>query len=116
MNIPAGLTVAVAIIVAALPQQPETCVVPVIPAVERPQKPVRPAVPACVNQQTNRHTCSNRVVRELDAAMATYEASFNNYVATVNAYSAKLAAYVVSVNAYVQCEQRTVIPTTLIQG
>ncbi|MDP3800810.1 hypothetical protein [Brevundimonas sp.] len=77
---------------------------------------MRPSPPSCVDEARSRHTCTNRVIGAYNAEMERYGQSFDAYVAAVNGYGRKLAAYVEAVNAYVQCEQRVVMPSPLIEG
>lgn len=93
-----------------------SCATPRLPEVQRPVKPTRPEVPACVDEARNRHTCSNRVIRDYETRMTTYSGAFDAYVDAVNAYVTSLGTYVDEVNSYVQCEQRTVMPSRLITG
>lgn len=89
---------------------------PVLPPVERFEKPVRPAVPGCVNEATNRHTCSNRVITAYEASLDRYGVAFDAYVDGVNGYIDKLNAYMEAVNTYTECERKVVLPETIIRG
>jgi hypothetical protein len=97
-------------------QDAAVCAAPERPAVERPVKPLRPAAPGCVDEARHRHTCSNRVIGQYNAALDAYGLAFTAYVDSVNAYSRKLAGYADGVNEYVRCEHRIVMPSTLIEG
>lgn len=97
-------------------QNAADCAAPERPAVERPVKPIRPVAPGCVDEARHRHTCSNRVIGQYNAALDAYGLAFTAYVDSVNAYSRKLAGYADGVNEYVRCEHRIVMPSTLIEG
>jgi hypothetical protein len=111
-----GLIAALAILTMGGAAQDTTCVAPVVPAVERPVKPVRPAPPSCVDEARSRHNCSNRTISAYNAEMERYGQAFDAHVAALNGYARKLAAYLEAANTYAQCEQRLVMPTTLIEG
>lgn len=96
--------------------QPD-CVSPTLP----PERlfiaaPTRPPVPSCVNERTNRHTCSNRIINAYNAEIDAYNVAFDGYVAEINAYISRLNDYLTAVSTYTQCEQRRVAPQALIVG
>jgi hypothetical protein len=111
-----GLMAVLALLSAGQAAQETTCAAPDVPVVERPVKPSRPALPSCIDEAHNRHTCSNRTINAYNGEMERYGAAFDAYVAEINGYAAKLGAYMEAANAYAQCEQRVVMPRTLIQG
>jgi hypothetical protein len=92
------------------------CVSPTPPEKLFITAPTRPAAPSCVNERTNRHTCSNRVISAYGAEIDAYDAAFDAYVDEINAYISRLNAHLLATNDYTQCEQRRVAPQALIVG
>lgn len=92
------------------------CVAPSPPERLFAEAPVRPPMPSCVNERTNRHTCSNRVISAYNQEIEAYEVEFNAYVDRINAYISALNDYVTAVTVYTQCENRRVAPNALIVG
>ena len=92
------------------------CIAPSPPERLFIEAPVRPPPPSCVNERTNRHTCSNRIINGYNQDMQAYETSFDAYVDQVNAYVSAMNDYVTAVSVYAQCEHRRVAPNALIVG
>ena len=92
------------------------CVIPTPPERLFVEPPARPPVPSCVNERTNRHTCSNRTISAYNAEMEAYDARFEAYVGQINGYISGLNDYIGAANDYTQCEQRRVAPQALITG
>ncbi|MFN3816116.1 hypothetical protein [Brevundimonas sp.] len=92
------------------------CVIPTPPERLFIAAPTRPPVPSCVNERTNRHTCSNRVINAYNAEIEAYDVAFTAYVAEINAYISRLGDYMTAASSYTQCEQRRVAPQALIVG
>ncbi|MFN4296265.1 MAG: hypothetical protein ACK4FB_05445 [Brevundimonas sp.] len=95
---------------------PPDCVSPTLPERLFIAAPTRPPVPSCVNERTNRHTCSNRIINAYNAEIDAYDVAFNGYVAEINAYISRLNDYLTAASTYTQCEQRRVAPQALIVG
>ncbi|MEH6664146.1 MAG: hypothetical protein V7678_04795 [Brevundimonas sp.] len=112
-----GKAVIVAVLLMSQPAEgsPE-CVSPAPPEKLFITAPARPAAPSCVNERTNRHTCSNRIINAYGAEIDAYDAAFDAYVDAINAYIERLNEHMVATNAYTQCEQRRVAPNSLIVG
>ena len=92
------------------------CVMPIPPERLFIEAPTRPPVPSCVNERTNRHTCSNRIITAYNAEIEGYEQAFDAYVGEINAYISRLNDYIAAASAYTQCEQQRVAPQALITG
>ena len=92
------------------------CVIPTPPERLFVEPPARPPVPSCVNERTNRHNCSGRVISAFNAEIEAYEGAFEAYVGQINAYISALNDYISAASDYTQCEQRRVAPQALITG
>ena len=92
------------------------CVIPTPPERLFVEPPARPPVPSCVNERTNRHTCSSRIISAYNAEIEAYEAAFDAYVGQINAYMSELNDYIGAASDYTQCEQQRVAPQALITG
>jgi hypothetical protein len=92
------------------------CVSPTPPERLFVEAPARPPVPSCVNERTNRHTCSNRIINAYNDEIGAYEVAFDAYVEQINVYISSLNDYISAASTYTQCEQRRVAPRALIAG
>lgn len=74
-------------------------------------------MPGCVDEAKRRHNCSNRVIRDYEAAMARYDAAFTAHFEAVNAYFEALNKHVRLMNDFIQCERTRIVPEgSIIRG
>lgn len=112
-----GHIIIIAVLLMLQPDEaPSTCVSPTPPDKLFVTAPSRPAVPSCVNERTNRHNCSARVIDAFNAQMEAYDEAFQTYVDEINGYIGRPNDYTSAVGDYTQCEQRRVAPRALITG